>query len=175
MVRMAGFSGNSPKRSRSRKRLNLLENCQDGRRRTGRESSKRVHDGEPLEIDVLILYFAGDPNSTLELIRTYCIARGSTQHGFGPSSCQTDSFTIAHHYATTKKPCDRSHFYLPTTPLLLTPERISSRPRWSLQQGFCGVPLPLMFPPEARPRDRLWRRGVQATSRRPALRSPETP
>ncbi len=139
------------------------------------ESSKRVQSGEPLEIDVLILYFAGDPNSTLELIRTYCIARGSTQHGFGPSSCQTDSFTIAHHYATTKKPCDRSHFHLPTTPLLLTPERISSRPRWSLQQGFCGVPLPLMFPPEARPRDRLWRRGVQATSRRPALRSPETP
>jgi hypothetical protein len=44
---MAGFSGNSPKRSRSRKRLNLLENCQDGRRRTGRDSSKRVHDGEP--------------------------------------------------------------------------------------------------------------------------------
>src|ERR1022692_40277 len=61
MVRMAGFSGNSPKKSRSRKRLNLLENCQDGRRRTGRESSKRVHDGEPLEIDVLILYFCGRP------------------------------------------------------------------------------------------------------------------
>jgi hypothetical protein len=41
----------------------------------GSKSSKRVQCGEPLEIDVLILYFAGDPNSTLELIRTYCIAR----------------------------------------------------------------------------------------------------
>ena len=31
-------------------------------------SSKRVQTGEPSEIDVSILYFTGDPNSTLKLI-----------------------------------------------------------------------------------------------------------
>lgn len=47
--------------------------------------------------------------------------------------------------------------------------------RWSFQQGFGGVPFPLMFPPEARPRDPLWWHGVQATSKRPAPRSPRVP
>ena len=42
-----GFSGNPPQRSRSPKRLNLLEGRPDRRRRAGYKSSKRVHDGEP--------------------------------------------------------------------------------------------------------------------------------
>jgi hypothetical protein len=46
-VRTAGLCGDAPKGSPAHKRLNLLQNRADRRRRAGRKSSKRVHDGEP--------------------------------------------------------------------------------------------------------------------------------
>ena len=60
----------------------------------GDESSKRVQSGEPLEIDVSILYFTGDPNSTLELAE----GKGLPKCGSG---LQTDPFRNgAQHWAT---------------------------------------------------------------------------
>jgi hypothetical protein len=84
----------------------------DTRRRTGRQSSKRVHDGEPSEIDVSILYFTGDPRLNA---RTCCKVGSSVKNAVlgSPSRPRGNSFCgIAQHYATQELSAGRESSHL---------------------------------------------------------------